>query len=154
LQARLSDIGGTLAGVDKRQKACRLFGLVHGQPCEWLGEIKEHSQPSRSSQHGMRQRLPLAVFVKLSICMCAWSADASWGFTAYGVPQQGLEATVGSSLATMRVLEQKASAMQGSLQHITENEARAPWGAYMCAALKANKYRAWSLAPEVKPYLA
>jgi hypothetical protein len=34
----------------------------------------------------------------------------------------------------MRVLEQKASAMQGSLQHITENEARAPWGADMCAA--------------------
>jgi hypothetical protein len=34
LQARLSDIGGTLAGVDKRQKVCRLFRLVHGQPCE------------------------------------------------------------------------------------------------------------------------
>ncbi|KAK9826147.1 hypothetical protein WJX81_000426 [Elliptochloris bilobata] len=47
------------------------------------------------------------------------------GGTLAGVDkrQKGLEATMGSNLASVRALEQKAAAMQGSLQSIAENEA-------------------------------
>ena len=41
---------------------------------------------------------------------------------------QGLEASMSSNLATVRALEQKAAAMQGSLQSISDNEARALLG--------------------------
>jgi hypothetical protein len=67
LQVKLSDIGGTLAGVDKRQKARPLFGLVDGHLCVWSGDIKQtcrhqYNHVARSST------LPLQFFRCISAC--------------------------------------------------------------------------------------